>query len=283
MFKEHLTKKYPEVTGFLTNVITKNKLANSYIFIGKDIDDIVLISIDLAKILNCEKNKSIFSYPCGKCLNCKWLEKGEHPQAILFINPDSKSKKEQIKIEAIRELLNTLKITSDYFKVILFKNSDLYSLPPESGNLLLKTVEEAQERIIFIFANTTRNDILPTILSRSQIIYLNKKHNSIAELINNQNIHVSNNELTDCLPNSFQSAVEKTKMVLEYLNENEIDLKDYLHSLALTKYEQNKYSNQRQYCYLYEKFSTAYQQLKSFMQPKIVLQDLLLKLADDVT
>ena len=279
MFSQDLVIKYPTATRFLTYAISKNKLANSYILIGKNADDIALIVFDLAKILNCEQNKKIFSTPCENCINCKWLNRNEHPQAVLTINAEPKSKKEQIKIETIRELLNTLKITSDYFRVVLIKTSNLHSLPPESGNLLLKTVEETPPKTIFIFGNTTKSDILPTILSRSQIIYLNKEHNTFTELISNKNTGVIENDFSICFSANLQTCLEKAKLALEYLNENEVNLKDFLFDITVSNYERNKYSNQKQYCFLHDSLNAAYLRSKSFMQPKIVLQDLLLNLS----
>src|SRR3989338_396694 len=116
MFHINLIKEYPEVTNFLTNALLKNKLANSYIFIGKDDIANLDIACNLSKILNCKENLKTLNPPCLKCINCNWLEKKEHPQALIIINPDESSKKEQIKIDSIRELLNILSITSEFFR-----------------------------------------------------------------------------------------------------------------------------------------------------------------------
>ncbi|MBI2996013.1 MAG: hypothetical protein HYY52_04840 [Candidatus Melainabacteria bacterium] len=261
MFKEELIKNYPEAIKFLTNAILKNKLANSYAFIGNNIDDIFSISKNLAKILNCEKNKELnnIQEPCETCINCRWLEKNEHPQAFITIKPDEKNKKEQIKIDDIRELLNQLAITSGFFRIIFFENSSTTTLTPECCNLLLKTIEEAQEKTVFIFANSSRNSILPTILSRSQTIYLSKKYSSISELGRYKNLQLSANN---------------TKDILDYLEKNEMNLKDYLNYMAYTNYEKNKHLDQKNYCSFYKNLNTAYLKFKSFMQPKIIIEDL---------
>ena len=278
MFSTELTTTYPEVITFLTNAIKKNKLANSYIFIGKDLNDISSIAIYLSKILNCKENANKRDKPCGICTNCKWLEKKEHPQAFITISPDSKSKKEQIKIDIVRELLNTLKITSEFFRVIFFESSNLNTLPPESCNLLLKTVEETPERTIFIFANATKNDILSTILSRSQIIYINKRYDSITETINSEKIQLADSPTKNCFSNTIKDCLEKIKKTQDHLGKNEIDLKDYLTSLALINYDTYKYEYPGQFCLIYEGLSNAYLKHKQFMQPKIVIEDLFLSL-----
>jgi len=274
MFSDELTNDYPEVTRFLTNAINKNKLANSYVFIGRDLTDISLIVSYLAKILNCEQNKKNYLKPCENCTNCRWLNNNEHPQALMVLKANPNSKKEQIKIDTIRELLNTLKITSDYFRVIFFENSSINYLPPDCCNLLLKSVEETPERTIFIFANSTKHDILPTILSRSQIVYLNKKLNSTAELIKNKSSEIPENVVLDPDLINVQTYVEKLKNTKEYLDENNVDLKDYLLNLAIKNYDKRKYLDPTGFCFFFKEITEAHLKYKSFMQPKIILEDL---------
>ncbi len=278
MFPNDLQTNYPEAVKFLTNAILKGRLANSYIFIGKDSDDILKITKTLAKILNCTKNKDNHSSPCEQCTNCKWIERNEHPQALITVSPDPESKKEQIKIDNIRELLNTLNTTSEYFRVIYFQASSLQFLPPDSCNLLLKTVEETPERTIFIFANQSRNDILGTILSRSQTIYISKRCNSISESIKPGEINLSNDNLTECFPKNLSDSLNKAKVTHEFIQKNEINLKNYLINLAIKNYDSLKYKNQKQYYFLYKNLVNANLKFKSFMQPKIVIEDLFLSL-----
>ena len=275
MFPNNLQTNYPEVVKFLTNAILKGQLANSYVFIGKDSDVILKFTKVLAKILNCKKNKNI---PCEQCTNCKWIERNEHPQALITVSPDPESKKEQIKIDNIRELLNTLNTTSEYFRVIYFPSSSLQFLPSDSCNLLLKTVEETPQRTVFIFANQSRNDILGTILSRSQTIYINQKCNSIQESIKSNQINLSNDDFTECFPKNLKDSLEKAKKTYELIQKNETNIKDYLMSLAVQNYDPLKYKNQKQYCLLYTNLTRAYLKTKSFMQSKIVIEDLFLSL-----
>ena len=279
MFPTELSKTYPNAIKFLTNAILKDKLANSYVFIAKDTTNSLLIALSLAKILNCEQNKKSISRSCGNCINCKWLEKNEHPQAFITIKPDSKNKKEQINIDDIRELLNSLTMTSNYFRILFFQNSSLRSLTSECCNLLLKTVEETPERTIFIFANTTRNDILPTILSRSQIIYLNKKYNSLLDTFNEHQTMIPQNEdFINYFSFSLKEKLTKAKETLDFLNKNQISLKNYLMDIGAVSYEKAKYSNQKQYCDFQENVNLAYSKHKSFIQTKNIIEDLFIKL-----
>ena len=286
MFSNDLQTSYPEATRFLTNAVVKDRLANSYIFIGKDSNDILKITKNLAKALNCSRDLprqvstpwQALTAPCEQCINCKWIERNEHPQAFIIVSPDPESKKEQIKVDNIRELLNTLNTSSECFRVIYFPVSGLQFLPPDSCNLLLKTVEETPEKTIFIFANQSRNDILGTILSRSQIIYITKKYNSVAEIINTNVKNEFSENIADCFSKNIVDSLEKAKQTSELIQKNEIGLKDYLTNLAVENYNNLKYKNQKQYCRLYKSVSEAHTKLKAFMQPKIIIEDLFLSL-----
>lgn len=273
MFSNELIKCYPEAINFLTNAVKKNRLASSYILVGKNPDGLLPVVISLAKILNCKKRDKATFNPCNNCINCRWLDKKEHPQALWIINPDSNGKKDQIKIDTIREILNSLSNTSEFYRIIYFQNSNLYTFPPECCNLLLKIVEEAKEQILFIFGNKDKNDILPTILSRSQILYLNKKINTIQEAVNpEQPIHLSE-ELQNLLSKSISQNLQKAKNALDVINKNELDLKDYFLSLASISYESKKFKNPASFKPLLENINSSYLKYKSFVQPKIILED----------
>ena len=128
MFSKELKTAYPEVTKFFINALNKEQLANSYLIISNQNEETVSFAKFIAKILNCKNNTDGFKEPCGHCLNCKWLDKNEHPQAFIVIEPDKESKKEQIKIDEIRELLQRLRISTDYYRVVFFKNANLNTL-----------------------------------------------------------------------------------------------------------------------------------------------------------
>ena len=278
MFQEELSKAYPEVVSFFTNALLKNKLANSYVFIGNDDSVNLSFAKTIAKILNCNENKDSLKRPCNQCKNCTWIDKDEHPQAFICSKPDQKSKKEQIKIDSVRELLAALKTTSDYFRVVFFQHADLNSLPAESCNLLLKTVEETPERILFIFASLSKHDILHTILSRSQAIYINKKYDSIKEILTSRTTNTMDNQhYMHSFKNKVES-LEKSEEIKAFLEKSDVDLADYLKSFASKHYEETKYANQKEYCFLYNKLTTAHAKHKAFMQPKIIIEDLFLSL-----
>ena len=270
MFSESLKQRYPLQTDFFKNAILKNKLANSYIFISRNKDDLFKFSLEIAKILNCKENTPEKKEPCNICINCKWLNNNSHPHALITIQVEKESKKEQIKIDSIRELLGSLQICSDYYKVIFFEESNLNILSAESCNLLLKKVEETPPKILFIFGSSTKNDILPTILSRSQIIYLNKQYASLFEPITSSHIP----EDLSFPPSNIKEALDKAKATFEHINENNLSMKDFLISQAFLLYSGGEYPDGKDFLRLYKNLNESYMKHRAFIQNKTVIEDL---------
>lgn len=275
MFDETIKKAYPTISTYLANAVRKAKLANCYTFIGKDNEDASLIASNIAKILNCTGNIHLDSSPCNSCTNCRWLEKKMHPEALIIVTPDAKSKKDQIKIDSIRELISTLQITSKYFRVIFFPES---SLSLECSNLLLKTVEETPPKTLFIFFTNNIYEMQPTILSRSQIIHLTKKINSLQEVIvSRKKNDLEENVPLDIFSLTIKDAIEKSKSTIEFLDKKNIDLKNYISFIAAYNYEQYKDHDLKKFSSLYKALNSAYLKSRSFINNKIVIEDLFLE------
>lgn len=78
------------------------------------------------------------------------------------------------KVENMRELLNdvlTLPISSPYKLYIL---DEVHMLTNESFNTFLKTLEEPPKHVLFVLATTDLHKVLPTVVSRCQVIHLKK-------------------------------------------------------------------------------------------------------------
>lgn len=263
MFPQELKENNKTALDFLEKAISTNRMANSYVLISKDEDLPLKVSIEIAKILNCKTNTKP-SKSCNNCLNCKWINNLQHPQAFILIEPDSESKKKQIKVEQIRTLLNELSSKSTFYRIILFKNANTNTFTTECCNLLLKVVEEAIPNTLFIFASNSKDLILPTILSRSQTLYLNSRFS-----FTSQDDSLTMIELNK---NNFY----KGKELADHLKKQEIDLELVLLSKAFYDYEKLKYNTNVNFPKEFEKLNLAYKKHKAFMQNKIILEDLIL-------
>jgi replication-associated recombination protein RarA len=80
---------------------------------------------------------------------------------------------ELAKIADVRELINFIKLHLNQQTIIVAQNLDRATLPAQ--NAFLKALEEPQKNLKFILAAKTKESLVPTIVSRCQLIELRGK------------------------------------------------------------------------------------------------------------
>lgn len=131
----------------------------------------------MAMVLNCrasgpDETDGPFGHPgqnlnehlCS-CRSCRKIQAGTHPD-ILTVEPSGGI----IKIAQIRDLCHKLlvKPLEASMRVVILR--DVHTMNHESGNALLKMLEEPPEKTMFILITDQASDVLPTILSRCQTV-----------------------------------------------------------------------------------------------------------------
>ena len=129
------------------------------------------MAIDLAKALNCPQPEP----PCGTCASCNRIAQGLHAdiRVLELANTESNnSSQTRIGIGQIRSIQKecALKPYEGKTRVIIINNASL--LTEEASNALLKTLEEPPNNVTFIILAPDKVDVLPTILSRCNVISL---------------------------------------------------------------------------------------------------------------
>lgn len=118
---------------------------------------------------------------CGQCRSCIKYRSGNHPD-FLFIEPAGA----QIKIAQIRELKKKLAFPpfEAKYRTILIPDIHANLGRAEVANSLLKTLEEPPPNTVLILTGDEAGNILPTILSRCQIIpFYALSYEKVAELL----------------------------------------------------------------------------------------------------
>ena len=112
-------------------------------------------------------------HPCGNCSGCMQLqdliERGEDDGSSESIQEINGS--EHNGVEAIKRIMNESMLTLPAFskyKVFIF--DECHRITHEAQNALLKVLEDVPEHLIVIFATTEYDKMLPTILSRCQLV-----------------------------------------------------------------------------------------------------------------
>ncbi len=160
---------HEKIVEYLTDSIKRGNIFHSYLFSGPSRIGKFTLAYFFTKTLQCESGGLVF---CDDCQACRQIENSIHPDTIIFQN-----KMERVKIEEIRELQKKLNLKHFHnskssklprYKIALIE--DIERMTTEASNSLLKTLEEPPPRTILILTTSLLSHILPTIVSRCQII-----------------------------------------------------------------------------------------------------------------
>jgi DNA polymerase-3 subunit delta' len=189
---------------------TENRVSHALLFFGQPGSGVLPMARAFAQFLNCEDPQA--SDSCGICGSCRRAMKMEHPDIHfvypivkgagikdptsvdyirewrkLFVdNPyvslnqwvdyistgDAKNKQGIIPTEEAQKIIHkiNLKAFEGKFKVIIIWMPE--KMHPNAANALLKSLEEPTQDTLFILASEARDQLLSTIVSRTQLVKL---------------------------------------------------------------------------------------------------------------
>ncbi len=128
------------------------------------------LALRFIQAMNCP-NSSGSGDPCMKpdCRSCRQIELMQHPDLKVVQLPEGKV---EIPIDSVRELQSFLMLApyESPYKVGLLL--DFQKATVQAQNALLKTLEEAPDRARLIITADSAENLLPTIVSRCELIRL---------------------------------------------------------------------------------------------------------------
>lgn len=198
LYRKYRPTNFDEVVGqthiihTLKNAIVQNRIAHAYLFCGPRGTGKTSIAKIFAKTLNCTNSQDA---PCGVCENCKMAAYGSHPD-IIEIDAASNNG-----VDEVRNLIDKVKYAPMQGKYKIYIVDEVHMMTSGAFNALLKTIEEPPAHVIFIFATTEPNKVLPTIISRCQRFDFNKvsMHDikyRLSVVCKNEGIEIDENGLT---------------------------------------------------------------------------------------
>jgi DNA polymerase-3 subunit delta' len=144
-----------------TNELKNDTLAHAYLISGPQGTPLKEIALTLAKTLFCTNPNPL---ACNNCLSCHRFNEGVN-QDFLFLDGSEGN----IKIDAIRSLSTEFSKTAIGASGLLVYVIHLAEkMTPEAANSLLKFLEEPTLKTIAFLTTENEDNLLPTIISRSQ-------------------------------------------------------------------------------------------------------------------
>ena len=155
----------PQAVSMLQKSLRNNRIAHAYLFSGEQGIGKSSCAVSLAQALNCVHGGED---GCGECPVCQKIMRFS---SIDFRMIEPKGAAEVITIDDIRELRREIRLAPVEGKYKVFYIKDADRMNEQSSNALLKVLEEPPEESVLILSTTRPHLLLPTVLSRCQVIY----------------------------------------------------------------------------------------------------------------
>lgn len=194
------------VKDHLIQTVKENRVSHAQLFLGPEGSGSLLLAVAYAQYISCENRQLRDS--CGQCNSCRKYSRLIHPDlhfsypffakhkedtATNFIkewreaflaNPylnldewrnqlDAENKQANINIAECHQIIQKLSLKpfeSEYKVLIMWLPEYL----DKEGNTLLKLIEEPPHKTLFILVAQNQDQILNTILSRTQLVKINR-------------------------------------------------------------------------------------------------------------
>jgi DNA polymerase III subunit delta' len=148
--------------------LTHASIRHAYLFSGPPGLGRRTLALHLAQALNCPQPVAP-GEPCGKCKTCQQIERMQYADLAVI---QAEKEGGTLKVEQIRTIRQSLvlKPYQGTYRVALFLR--FQEANANAANALLKTLEEAPAHVVLILTADTPEQLLPTIVSRCEVLRL---------------------------------------------------------------------------------------------------------------
>ena len=201
MLQNKLADEQKVAYQILKNGLKNNSFVHAYLFVGEKGTPKMETAIFLAQSLLCDQE----GFACETCDTCQRVKDGNYADLIIKDGTDSSIKKEDI-----------LNIQVQFSKTAIeAKGRKIYILnmienaTPEALNSLLKFLEEPSEDVTAILICEQQDRLLPTIISRCQMIPFRKTlPNALLQKCRDENMNELDAYLLTYLVNNYEQISE---------------------------------------------------------------------------
>lgn len=163
--EEYLRTYQPVIYKTFVNSFNNKSLSHAYLLVGNPGTPLLEVAKYLAKSIICDDPSP---FACNSCITCLRVDDNNYPDFIIFDGAESTIKKEDvIQIENQFE-----KKAFESKGVRIYILNLVENMTEEAVNSLLKFLEEPDSHIHAFLTTNNESNVLPTIVSRCQTLYL---------------------------------------------------------------------------------------------------------------
>ncbi len=150
--------------SLLEHAIRSDRLHHAYLFTGAAQVGKTTLARAFAQALLCREGAG---FPCNECQTCRRIREGRYPDVQVV-----GAERNNIQIEQVRALQSDAALSplEGRYRVFIIREIERATLP--AANALLKTLEEPPPQVILLLTSARRDQVLPTIISRCQVVAL---------------------------------------------------------------------------------------------------------------
>ncbi len=152
----------PQVREFLRATVAAGRVSHAYLFCGPAGSNKTLAAYALAQAVVCECGP----IPCGACEACRKVMRRKHPD-VRFFAPEGAA---GYLVEQVRDIVSDTALAPIQAKSKVYILDRVDQLGVQAANAFLKTLEEPPADVVIILLARTREGVLPTIVSRCQVV-----------------------------------------------------------------------------------------------------------------
>lgn len=152
----------------LQHQIASGQVRHAYLFTGPDGVGRRSLALRFAQAVNCT-NPPAPGKACGACRTCTHTERMQQVDLSII---QSETPGAMIKVDQIRTLQHSLSLSPYEARYRIALLLDFEAANANAQNALLKTLEEAPDKVILVITASSAEELLPTIVSRCEQLRL---------------------------------------------------------------------------------------------------------------
>ena len=163
--EKYLQKYQPVVYQTFLNALQKDQLSHAYLISGNNGAPLIDVATFFAKSILCDDPSPM---ACNSCITCLRVDDGNYPDFFVFDGGKETIKKDDV--VTIENAFNMQAMENKGIRVYILNLIE--NMTTQAINSILKFLEEPGQRVYAFLTTNNENVILPTIISRCQVLRL---------------------------------------------------------------------------------------------------------------
>ena len=179
--EKYLEKYQPVIYKTFVNSLRNEKLSHAYLLCGNPGTPLLEVAKFLAKSILCDDPSPL---ACDNCITCLRVDDENYPDFIVYDGSKSTIKKDEV--ANVEEQFEKTAFESK--GIMIYVLHLIENMTEQAINSILKFLEEPGKNVFAFLTTNNENSILPTIISRCQVMHLKQVDRNVViqEAINNE-------------------------------------------------------------------------------------------------